>query len=319
MTSSVQVPSEILLNSMSGKNSIELQGEVIFGRGSMCDVILEDDRLSRKHAKLSAGDGGLMLEDLGSTNGTFVNDKKIDSATWVKHGDVIRFDHLVYQVSVVGGLEEPPVVAIADEPPVPMEEVVESRTQVFCPPKSWALDEKVPADGTQVMSLAMLQQLPDEELGLSVAEEIDEDCPVLMGLSGEVEGKLFKFNTRDKLTKWEIGRDDNCDILIDASSVSYNHAQLIHEGRRWKLIDLMSANGTYVNGNKGLTSYLSSGDTVRFGQVEFVFKLGEESWANKRKRNKKKGNGGFISALYPWILCAFAFAGAGALLYYFLF
>ena len=61
--------------------------------------------------------------------------------------------------------------------------------------------------------------------------------------------------------------------MIDHISVSGSHAQLVQAGARWKLIDFVSANGTFVNDTKGLTTYLTHGDTLRFGQIECVFLL----------------------------------------------
>ncbi len=55
------------------------------------------------------------------------------------------------------------------------------------------------------------------------------------------------------------------------SGVSALHAKIVNEGERWKVLDQMSANGTFVNGKRANVSYLSSGDRVRFGPVECVF------------------------------------------------
>ena len=279
-TNETSEASGIMLKSLKGDEPIELSGEMIIGRGSASDLVIDDERLSRRHARLSAGDAAVLVEDLGSTNGTFVNDVKITGAILAKHGDIVKFDTCAYEVVVVGGVDA--TASTVSGEAIPEEEVLEAKTQMFAAPKSWALEENQSSEGTQVMSLDMLKNAtPDKSTSDSIAENLNVDVPVLVCLSGELKGKVFKFNTREKLTKWEIGRDDQCEIQIDDGSVSTNHAQLIHEGKRWKLIDLMSANGTYVNDAKGLTSYLSSGDKIRFGQVEFVFKLSSDSETNE--------------------------------------
>ena len=61
------------------------------GRDTACDVVLALGYPSRKHARISASDGSLILEDLNSTNGTFVNGLRIDGPTPVKIGDIIKF------------------------------------------------------------------------------------------------------------------------------------------------------------------------------------------------------------------------------------
>ena len=318
-----QTINSILLKPVGGGDPIAVQGEMTVGRGSSCDVIIEQERLSRSHAKLVAKDRVLQVEDLGSTNGTFINDQPVTAAVTAKNGDIIKFDIYAYQVVIAGAVDDSNATIIATAPPVEAvtppaeteEETLSAKTQVFTPPKSWALDDSPSSEGTQIMSLDMLKQ-NQAAVDTSAAEAIEASGPVLVALSGDIKGKVFKFNTREKLTKWEVGRADSCEISIDDGSVSTNHAQLIHEGQRWKLIDLMSANGTYVNDNKGLTSYLSSGDKVRFGQVEFLFKLQESdvapSAAEPVGRTEEKASQGVPS----WAIAAAAFVVTVLALYF---
>ena len=66
-------------------------GETSVGRSSASDVILKsDDYASGSHAKLTRHGGLLYVEDLGSTNGTFVNGSKTVGATPVRNGDSVR-------------------------------------------------------------------------------------------------------------------------------------------------------------------------------------------------------------------------------------
>jgi len=61
-------------------------GVVVLGRGSSCDVVLNDDTVSRRHAQLSVTDAGCVLKDLGSRNGTYVNGQQVHEAE-LKDGD----------------------------------------------------------------------------------------------------------------------------------------------------------------------------------------------------------------------------------------
>jgi len=56
------------------------KSESILGRGSDCEVQVDDKLASRKHAVIYYRDGGFEIEDLGSSNGTFVNNKTVTSA-----------------------------------------------------------------------------------------------------------------------------------------------------------------------------------------------------------------------------------------------
>ena len=56
------------------------QGELIVGRSNEIDLVLAEDMVSRKHARILLKDGQVSIADLGSTNGTFVNGEKVREA-----------------------------------------------------------------------------------------------------------------------------------------------------------------------------------------------------------------------------------------------
>ncbi|NEL70298.1 FHA domain-containing protein, partial [Escherichia coli] len=73
-------------------------GVVIIGRSSDCGIILDDDYVSTRHAQVLAdGQGGYYVEDLGSTNGTYVNGRRISAATTVTTAESIRIGRTVLQ------------------------------------------------------------------------------------------------------------------------------------------------------------------------------------------------------------------------------
>lgn len=69
----------------------------VIGRSSECDISLAASHLSRRHAKMFVKDGQLYIKDLDSSNGTFLNGKRITEAK-VKRGDELRFDALCFGV-----------------------------------------------------------------------------------------------------------------------------------------------------------------------------------------------------------------------------
>jgi pSer/pThr/pTyr-binding forkhead associated (FHA) protein len=58
------------------------------GRGSGCTLVLDDITVSRRHAELVVRDGAWILRDLGSSNGTWVNGRRVVEAE-VRSGDVV--------------------------------------------------------------------------------------------------------------------------------------------------------------------------------------------------------------------------------------
>ena len=77
-------------------------------------------------------------------------------------------------------------------------------------------------------------------------------------------GCVFEL-TQDRVN---IGRDDDNLICLDHTTVSLHHAILVRVGTRYKVRDLISTNGTYVNGERVTGAELQNGDVVRFGEVE---------------------------------------------------
>ena len=62
---------------------------LVIGRSSSCDIHVPDSEMSRRHAEVSSHDDGVVVRDLGSTNGTSVNGSMISSPTTLAAGDVI--------------------------------------------------------------------------------------------------------------------------------------------------------------------------------------------------------------------------------------
>jgi FHA domain-containing protein/uncharacterized protein DUF4388 len=71
-----------------GEYPLHDSGELVIGRASDLDLVLIEDMVSRKHAKIALQDGNITISDLGSTNGTFVNGEKVKHAQ-LKEGDRI--------------------------------------------------------------------------------------------------------------------------------------------------------------------------------------------------------------------------------------
>ena len=65
-------------------------GEVVIGRSLRAELCLDDDGVSRHHARIRASDGAIVIEDLGSRNGTFVNGVRVAGAVTLEDGDKIH-------------------------------------------------------------------------------------------------------------------------------------------------------------------------------------------------------------------------------------
>ena len=67
-----------------------------------------------------------------------------------------------------------------------------------------------------------------------------------------------------------LGRNESCDYQILSSRVSREHAEIVKEGGAFRVRDLKSTNGTYVNGERVARASLKDGDRLRVGAVELT-------------------------------------------------
>jgi diguanylate cyclase (GGDEF)-like protein len=84
----------------------ELAGprEVVIGRGGDCDIQVDRDSVSRRHAKVSRAGSGWQVQDLGSTNGSYVNDAQITQYS-LRDGDLLKIGNAIFKFLVGGNIE----------------------------------------------------------------------------------------------------------------------------------------------------------------------------------------------------------------------
>ncbi len=70
--------------------TVQMAASMVIGRAPACELMLEDTYISQQHARIFGKNGSWYVEDLGSTNGTYVNDQKLAAPAMVQPGDRIR-------------------------------------------------------------------------------------------------------------------------------------------------------------------------------------------------------------------------------------
>ena len=96
-----------------GSYEVAADGEISIGRGPETQIILVEDMVSRRHARIVSQDGTLTITDLGSTNGTFVNSARVQFAA-LKDGDRVAIGTTLFVVNEVSNRDAIPV---ADQQP----------------------------------------------------------------------------------------------------------------------------------------------------------------------------------------------------------
>ena len=183
---------------------------ILIGRSEQADLRLPESLpfVSKRHAEIRYTPGKAILSDLNSSNGTFLNSKRLEPGTPVilPSGSVIR--------------------------------------------------------------------IGDEGLGISLGLTFFDPAEAGYGAEGyrAVGGPSTQMTS---LAQVVIGRSSSCDIVLQGSGVSRQHARVQQVGDDFGLEDLGSLNGTYVNGAR-VTSFLrlGEGDVIEIGGFALIFRNG---------------------------------------------
>jgi pSer/pThr/pTyr-binding forkhead associated (FHA) protein len=322
-----------------------LAGEMRVGRTEDCEVTIADPRVSRNHAMLRVEGTRVLLEDMGSANGTLVNGLRLVGSVELKNGDDIQFDKYKFRV-VVAGLEpavadgEATVVAplgddatvvsplVAEAAPAPPPEPVPAAAPApEPPPRPAQLSPDLPGSWTEGGTGEHTQFLSMESVEEAAAADVgrSSDLPHLIVIRDGAAADVIELEpgTSGDPDVWEIGREDSCEIMLEEPSVSARHAQLIHQGGRWRLVNLVSANGIFVNGEKRLTAYLGDGDKIRLGNANLVFRGSANAPASgsapaRASKGGAKATAGAGGSKLPLLIAAVVVIAAAAAVFFLL-
>jgi hypothetical protein len=87
----------VFVSGPSPVGMVELGKKVSFGRSAENDVAILDPLVSRQHAIVELSGGGYLVTDLGSANGTFINDDPVTTPTRLRVGDQVKFGGTVFR------------------------------------------------------------------------------------------------------------------------------------------------------------------------------------------------------------------------------
>ncbi|HSM01836.1 MAG TPA: FHA domain-containing protein [Acidimicrobiia bacterium] len=92
------VPLLVVTRPEESKRTIEVRRPIVVGRGTQVDVTLEDAFASDRHARFDTTAGNLFVHDLGSTNGTMVNGRRVTERTALAKGDAVQIGGTIMEV-----------------------------------------------------------------------------------------------------------------------------------------------------------------------------------------------------------------------------
>ncbi len=330
------------LSNDAGATVLEFGATVLVGRAPSAEhqgvsyevtLQLEQSTVSTNHATLAPADGGLLVTDLGSTNGTFINHQRLNGPTMACNGDEIRFDTHTLT------LEDREASAPATDDAAPIDAgATVIRAAVPAPAPAGQPDDSDLGNAAmgKTMMMAVNKNLPrswqDDSPGTIILKPgeandqfaIDADAlaaqftdPTLVLLSDAGEGQPISLKSDGELNFWNIGKNSakhELSIVLEDPSVSDFHAKLVRRGAKWSVHDQMSTNKTRVNGEIVLKRFLNSKDVIEFGGTKALLLIpGGTAKSAKTKSGKGKsvGNGG--GSAVRWVLIAAVIAvAAGA-------
>ena len=93
-------PSTLLVKGQSDAKprTVRLSASMTIGRAPECELRVDDTYASQQHARLFAKNNSWFVEDLGSTNGTFVNDQKLAAPAMLQPGDKVRVGQTIMEL-----------------------------------------------------------------------------------------------------------------------------------------------------------------------------------------------------------------------------
>jgi hypothetical protein len=80
------------------KERVAVDPAFVIGRSPDCDITIADTYLSSRHARFALDDGDLTVEDLGSTNGTYVNQTQVHGRVHLEKGDIVQVGGVLFEV-----------------------------------------------------------------------------------------------------------------------------------------------------------------------------------------------------------------------------
>ncbi len=239
------------------------------GRQVGAYLLIDSDSVSRRHAEITYANRQYMLLDLGSSNGTFVNEARLESgnAYILKSDDKVRFGKakFVFQVRGVSSVQDTSMQVRSQNVPG-ITRLHETATGFYDPV---AAGQVPPPSGQPVLNADGSLVLPGatKALPADVVAALQEAPALIVIAHGDPQVFHLKQGKRTRL-----GRDKACDIVLAEVAASRIHAEVMPGPDGFYIRDLGSANGVIVNQTKIDNPYLLvHGDRIMIGGIVIFF------------------------------------------------
>jgi len=259
---SSQAFSKLILEGSSGREFELSQAQILIGRDPSVDIVIEAPGVSRRHARLYLQDDQVYIEDLGSSNGTYVNHEPISQATRLHPGDRIGLGHSVWlryeappapesarpSMEDQGGvgaatlLESPETLAAEmEEPSMPPAQTAQAEPDAAAPPAETQVAKRTKPPAERAVAPPAARPSPPpvpEDVGATILGGPDLELPhseeppsLAVTVAGE-ETRVYTLTHAE----YTIGRAPDNDIVINSKIVSRSHARLVRDNGGYTLV-----------------------------------------------------------------------------------
>ena len=316
---------EISLNRITER----VQGQpILIGRQAGVHVLLDEGSVSRQHAEISYAAGHYLLHDLGSTNGTFINEQRLDATRpyVLEENDILRFGNIVrlkfllrviaYQAQIEPIADQDNRRDSAEDPWHKAERQPKTRPlQGQSDKYAIAMPDTAGEVDTYLEELTIGQAILNRDGTLStpgsnkpvpapLVEQLKKAPALVIIPEGSAQNGIapeIHFLNPGKRTT--LGRASDNDIVLNDKTVSGHHAEVFLDITGFYIDDLSSSHGTVVNQRRIDAPYLlSHSDRIKLGTTRIFF---VDLQAGKEVTTKTAGvrvtTGGSTSAAIPAI------------------
>jgi ABC transport system ATP-binding/permease protein len=260
---------KLIIEDDEGKTTVVplIRDEITIGRKEGNTIRLTERNISRRHARLSRRNGQVFLEDLESYNGIKVNGQRIAGQVSVKEGDRIQIGDYALALK----LDQPAQTAAPADPFDEMKTIPVEKAEAQAMNAHLVASGAAPAPAAATPAVAepaaAAPRAQKDLIAEAAAAKSKESPARLVVVSSNFAGLECQLDKAAQV----VGRTEDNDIVINHRSISRNHAKVIRQGNSYRVEDLGSANGIYVNGEKYDRIELHSGDMVDLGHVRLRF------------------------------------------------
>jgi pSer/pThr/pTyr-binding forkhead associated (FHA) protein len=237
------------------------------------------------------------IEDLQSSNGTFVNGQRIAARTQVAIGDVLTFSDLRFRLTTEAAGQSdatqlfvppaaaqtayiPPVVMPVTLTPPPDYTPMAAQSQSIPQKNLSSPSASTSADNSHEEQEQRTRLYSSAQIASMAQRNLDHYADLNMGngprfvvLTAPLRGQVCAIGFPDIGTALTLGRDDSCDLCIPEASVSRHHATITYSGLQFLIDATQASNTLLINGKpQQSSSILRHGDKVQIGRIDVIFR-----------------------------------------------